>query len=315
MKLIRLQPCYKVEANPECHGTVKIRIQEADVSHSRHRCSGCCLVCLLGSQCNWTMLGTGKDCGWLPLQLYAELLRERVCRAVIFWYELTRCYTVSQFLRRAKPAVWKIWKTFLEVTDNFIKLSKLIKTWKIQVSLWITKASSSQYGQNYQKHHKHAKNWNTALCRGLCQGQLYKQKIQPSVHWYMPLPRTVLKLDLFTVYIWWLPLYCKLTKHHPLAIWDSPNFSKLIFLKIYYNWYWISYNADLVLGFLTLCVAETFCFTWRPYKRKLYWIFSKTLPPDLLKTILVIVYTVLINTEDSCAFKNWSILLLGQCED
>ena len=112
------------------------------------------------------MLGTGKDCGSLPLQLYAELLRERVCRAVIFWYALTRCYTVSHFLERAKPTAWKTWKTFLEVTDNFIKLSKLIKTWKIQVGLWITKTSSSQYGQNYGKHHKHAKNWNTAPVLG-----------------------------------------------------------------------------------------------------------------------------------------------------
>ena len=35
---------------PACHGTVTIRIQEADDSHRKHRCCGCCPVCLLGSQ-------------------------------------------------------------------------------------------------------------------------------------------------------------------------------------------------------------------------------------------------------------------------
>ena len=30
----------------------------------------------------------------------------------------------------------------------------------------MTKATSSQYGQNYQKHHKNANNWNTAPVKG-----------------------------------------------------------------------------------------------------------------------------------------------------
>ena len=56
VNLQRLPRCYKVEADeknlPACQGTVTIRIQEADDSHNRHRCSGYCPVCLLGSQCN-----------------------------------------------------------------------------------------------------------------------------------------------------------------------------------------------------------------------------------------------------------------------
>ena len=40
-----------------------------------------------------------------------------------FWYVLTGCDMVSQFLGRGKPIKWKAWKAFLEVTDTFIKLS------------------------------------------------------------------------------------------------------------------------------------------------------------------------------------------------
>ena len=51
--LQRLQPCYKEKANlPACHGTVTIRIQEADNSHNRHKCRDYCPLCLLASQCN-----------------------------------------------------------------------------------------------------------------------------------------------------------------------------------------------------------------------------------------------------------------------
>ena len=65
----------------------------------------------------------------------------------------------------------------------------------------------------------------------------------------------------------------------------------------------------MVLSFLNLCVTETFCFIWSPYKTLLYWIFSKALPPNMLKVILVIVCAVLIGAEDNCIFKNWSMLL------
>ena len=72
----------------------------------------------------WIEFGTGKDHQWLPVHSCAQLLGERVCRAVIFWYALTGCDTVSQFLGRGKPTAWKAWKAFPEVTDIFIKLSR-----------------------------------------------------------------------------------------------------------------------------------------------------------------------------------------------
>ena len=54
--------------------------------------------------------------------------------------------------------------------------TKLIKTWQIQVGLWMTKASSSQYGQHYEKHHKHAKNWKTAPIKGFVSGTVVHAK-------------------------------------------------------------------------------------------------------------------------------------------
>ena len=69
------------------------------------------------------------------------------------------------------------------------------------------------------------------LLLALCQGQLYMQKIQPSMYRSMPLPRTVSKLHLFIVYVGWLLLYCKLENITPW-LFEICNFSKLIFLKI-----------------------------------------------------------------------------------
>ena len=50
---------------------------------------------------------------------------ERVCRAAVCWYPLTGCDAVSQFLERGKPIAWKTSEAFPELTDTFIKLSKL----------------------------------------------------------------------------------------------------------------------------------------------------------------------------------------------
>ena len=72
----------------------------------------------------WIEFGTGKDRRWLPVHSYTELPGERVSRAVIFWYALTGCDTVSQLRGHSKPTACKAWKTFPEVTDTFIKLSR-----------------------------------------------------------------------------------------------------------------------------------------------------------------------------------------------
>lgn len=53
-----------------------------------------------------------KDRRWLIVYSYAELFGEKVCSAVSFWYVLTGCNTVSQFLGRGKPTAWKAWKLF-----------------------------------------------------------------------------------------------------------------------------------------------------------------------------------------------------------
>ena len=62
--------------------------------------------------------------------------------------------------------------------------------------------------------------------------------------------------------------FCYIVNLQNITPWsfETLSYSKLIFLKSYSNWYSILYNADLVLGFLTLCMVETFCLTWSPYE-------------------------------------------------
>ena len=56
---------------------------------------------------------------------------------------------------------------------------------QIQVGIWMTKASSSQYAQHCQKHHKHSKTWNTAPVKGFVSGTvLYAKDTTLRVHIY-----------------------------------------------------------------------------------------------------------------------------------
>ena len=42
----------------------------------------------------WINFGTGTYHQWLTVHSYTELLGERVCRTVTFWYDLTGCDAV-----------------------------------------------------------------------------------------------------------------------------------------------------------------------------------------------------------------------------
>ena len=95
--------------------------------------------------------------------------------------------------------------------------TKLIKTWQILVGLWMMKASSSQYGQHYQKHHKHTKNWNTPPVKGFVSGTVIHVKNTTFQVQIYAAAKDNVKTRL-PIYVWWLLLCCKLTKHHPLVI-------------------------------------------------------------------------------------------------
>ena len=73
----------------------------------------------------WVEFGVGKTKTWLPIHYYANLLGEEVCRAVLFWYALTGCDTVSHFQGRGKKTAWKTWGRYREATETFAKLSTL----------------------------------------------------------------------------------------------------------------------------------------------------------------------------------------------
>ena len=124
---------------PACHGTVTITIQEVGDCHSRPKCSGYFPLCLLGSQCNWTVdrVWHKKRSLMTTCSFLCKVVRRNegviFCRGVIFWYMLTGCDTVSQFFGHGKPTAWKAWKAryFYQTIwnfkfkkwDTFIKLS------------------------------------------------------------------------------------------------------------------------------------------------------------------------------------------------
>ena len=68
----------------------------------------------------WIEFGKGKDRLWLPIHSCAEKASKRVRRAAIFWYVLTGCDSVLQFLERDKSSAWKTWKAFPEVTETLL---------------------------------------------------------------------------------------------------------------------------------------------------------------------------------------------------
>lgn len=71
----------------------------------------------------WIEFGKGKDRRWLPIHSCPEKASKSVRIAAIFWYVLTGCDSVSQFLERDKSSAWKAWKVFLEVTETLLSYS------------------------------------------------------------------------------------------------------------------------------------------------------------------------------------------------
>ena len=69
--------------------------------------------------------GVGKSKQWIPIHEIAAELGEEVCRALLFWYSLSGCDTVSQFQGKGKKTGWQTWKRFPEVTEAFINCSSL----------------------------------------------------------------------------------------------------------------------------------------------------------------------------------------------
>ena len=89
-------------------------------------------------------------------------------------------------------------------------LDEVDESWQIRVGLRMTNARSSQYGQHYQKYHKHAKNWKTAPVKGFASGTVAHAKNRTfHVQIYTAAKDNVKTRYLFTVYVWWLLLTCK----------------------------------------------------------------------------------------------------------
>ena len=50
----------------------------------------------------WVEIGVGQHRRWLPIHIYAAILKEEICRALPFWFTVTGCDTVSMFAGRGK---------------------------------------------------------------------------------------------------------------------------------------------------------------------------------------------------------------------
>ena len=60
----------------------------------------------------WVEVETGGDRCWYPLHIYANLLGQKKSRALLFWYSLTGCDTLSMFAGKGKRTCWNVWKCF-----------------------------------------------------------------------------------------------------------------------------------------------------------------------------------------------------------
>ena len=69
----------------------------------------------------WIEFGAGKFKRWLPIHAYAHKLGEEVCRALLFWYALTGCDTVSQFHGCGKKTAWLAWGRHMEARETFAR--------------------------------------------------------------------------------------------------------------------------------------------------------------------------------------------------
>ena len=86
----------------------------------------------------WIENGVGQNRRYLPIHTYAAVLKEENCRALLFWYAVTGCDTVSTFAGRRNKTVWKIWKAFPNATPSLCKVTLFICTFLICTFLTCT---------------------------------------------------------------------------------------------------------------------------------------------------------------------------------
>ena len=73
----------------------------------------------------WIEIGVGKNRRWLPIHLYAEILKQDTCQALSFWFALTGCDSVSMFAGRGKKTAWSVWQKYQEATQVFKRYTKI----------------------------------------------------------------------------------------------------------------------------------------------------------------------------------------------
>ena len=72
----------------------------------------------------WIAFGTGQHIRYLSIHDLATCMGPERSTALLFFHAFTGCDTVSCFLGHGKKTAWEVWKSFPEVTDTFVQLSK-----------------------------------------------------------------------------------------------------------------------------------------------------------------------------------------------
>ena len=199
-----------------------IKIQEADGSHSRPRCNGHFPACLLESQCNstvdrfWHKKGSSMaTCSFLCCVVWRKIWQD--LSAHNCWQIPQMFIYTNEWYSEQRPTYMKCILATRLLGDITVRHMDALHF----VGLWMGKVSSNQYGLHYQKRHMYAKNWFAAPVKGFVSRTVVHAKNTTFRVDIYATDKDNVKTRLISVYVWLLLLYCKLTKHHPLAIWDS----------------------------------------------------------------------------------------------
>ena len=67
----------------------------------------------------WIEIGTRNNQKWLPTPLYVETLHQEMYQALLFWFTLTGCDSVSMFASWRKKMASSVWQKYPEATQVF----------------------------------------------------------------------------------------------------------------------------------------------------------------------------------------------------
>ena len=71
----------------------------------------------------WICFGSGKKIRDIPIHVLSSQIGDARCKALILFYALTGCDTVSHFLGCGKKTAWSAWQNTSDLTDALIDIT------------------------------------------------------------------------------------------------------------------------------------------------------------------------------------------------